>query len=187
MGRLLENLRAEIQGQPPATPATPATQAPKSSRVASVAAPPVVKTPESVPHETELRARCKIACEGLPILPTALYAAMSEADRGAQLSGEEGPEVLRAFAESICEGKQRGEPELPPGVARAYTRLRRQLTEHPSIRTAVEVVDPDSDQVLLAIAVRGAGYVCLKTPQVHYDGFKLLELVHRWNNEAHPK
>ena len=132
---------------------------------------------------TTLQARCKIACEGLPIEPTALYESMSDDDRGAQLSGEEGPEVLRTYAESICEGKQRerGEPELPAGVSRAYTRLGRTLAEHPDIKRAVEVVDPDSDPVLLAIAVRGCGYVTLKTPRKQYDGFKLLELSCRWN------
>lgn len=44
MGRLLEALRAESGTRPAATPATPATPLPESSRVARVAAAPIVET-----------------------------------------------------------------------------------------------------------------------------------------------
>lgn len=96
MGRLLEALRAETQ--PVATPATFATQGPKSRRVASVAAPLV---PKPCADEIALQARCSIACDSLPILPMALYESLSDADKAAQYTGEEGPEILRAYAEAI--------------------------------------------------------------------------------------
>ncbi len=127
--------------------------------------------------KTALLARCKIACEGLPILPTALYEALDDEDRNANPSLE----TLRAFAESLAERMPKA---LPAGIAAACSRLKRTLAEHPDMRTAVEVVDPDSAPVLLAVAVRGCGYVCLKAPRKQYDGFKLLELVARWNRKG---
>ncbi len=186
MGRLLEALQAETGTRPSAIPAIPAIPTPQNSRIAGIAAPPATKTPDSVPHETGLRARCKIACEGLPIEPAELYAAMSEADRGAQLSGEEGPEVF-AFAESLAERKAHEAEPLAPAIQAAYAHLKRELAAHPDIKRAVEVVDADADPVLLAVGVRGAGFVCMKTPREQYDGFRLLTLVYRWNHEVCPK
>lgn len=181
MGRLLEALQAETGTRPSAIPAIPAIPTPQNSRIAGIAAPPATKTPDSVPHETELRARCKTACKDLTIEPAALYSAMDDEDRKANPSLE----TLRAFAEALAE---RIPKTLPPSVSSAYTRLGRTLAAHPDMRTVVEVVDPDSDPVLLAVAVRGAGCVCLKAPQAHYDGFKLLELVYRWNHkESNPE
>jgi hypothetical protein len=76
----------------------------------------------------------------------------------------------------------RDEPKaLPQGVARAYKRLCRTLAEHPTLKTAVEVLDPDAEPVLLAVAVRGCGYVTLRMPRANYDEGRLLELTYRWN------
>jgi hypothetical protein len=55
MGRLLEALRAESGTRPAATPATPATPLPESSRVARVAAAPIVETERLL---ATLRAQC---------------------------------------------------------------------------------------------------------------------------------
>lgn len=174
MGRLLEALRAETR--PAATPATVATQRPKSSRVARVAA-----------HldDVELRARCRDACKGLSLWPQELLAAMSDEDREAQRDGSEGIETLRAFAESLASRLRTG--KLPDHLHEAYARLRLQLAEHPTSSFASEVLTPDDDPVLMAVAVRGAGFATLRMPRERYDGFKLLELVHRWNTkEATP-
>ncbi len=102
-------------------------------------------------------------------------------------TGADTPELRRTLTQHKTEllAMLKREPRpLPAGVACAYTRLGRTLAAHPDIRTAVEVVGPDADPVLMAIAVRGAGFVCMKTPREHYDGFQLLELLHRWNHKG---
>lgn len=73
---------------------------------------------------------------------------------------------------------------LAPEIAAAYERLKRELEDHPGIKTAVQVIDPDTEPVLMAVAVRGSGYVTLRMPKANYDGFQLIEMVNRWNAKA---
>jgi hypothetical protein len=184
MGRLLDTLRVETGTPPPATVATPATKLPKSSRVATVADTPASKTTESGTRgvESDLHARCKTACESLPIQPAELFEALDAEDLAANPS----PESLRAFAESIAERKPK---PLPAGVSRAYTRLGRTLVETPSLRFACESLpDEGGDYALLAVGVKDAGFAVLRMPKEKFGhGFLLIEMVDRWNNEARPK
>lgn len=121
--------------------------------------------------------RCRTACKGLSLWPAELAAAMTEADKGAQLDGSEGIETLRAFAESLASRLRTG--TLPEGLSEAYARLRRELAAHPGLKFASEVLDPDSDPVLIACAIRGRGFVTLRIERSRYDGFKLIEIIHR--------
>ncbi len=133
--------------------------------------------------KTALLARCKIACKDLPIEPVELYAAMDDGDRKASPSLE----TLRAFAESICESKQRepGEPELPAAMARAYGRLGHTLAENTSLRFACEnLPDEGDDYILMAVGVKDAGFAVLRMPRKKYDGFRLIEMVDRWNHKG---
>lgn len=132
--------------------------------------------------KTELMALCITACKGLRIEPDRLVAELSPEDIEALLSGEEGPETLKAFAGSIAESCV---PELPAGVARAYTRLARTLVENPSLRFACEnLPDGGGDYTLLAVGVKGAGYATLRMPKKKFDGFRLIKMVDRWNHEG---
>jgi len=79
--------------------------------------------------EIELQAKCKTACEGLPIEPTELFEAMTDEDRRASPSLEE----LKAFAESLAEHRPKA---LPAGVSRAYTRLKHTLADNPGMTFA---------------------------------------------------
>lgn len=174
MGKLLESLQAETR--PVATPATPATQrrpdaqtGPKGSRVARVA--------EANNSEHALLARCREACRGLPLWPAELLSALTEDDKAAHLSNDEGPEVLRAFAESLaCRLRTR---TLPKGLHEVYERLRAELAANPGLKFASETLDPDSDPVLIAIAVRGAGFATLRIAPEKYDAGRLIQIVQR--------
>ncbi len=77
---------------------------------------------------------------------------------------------------------------LPAGVACAYTRLGRTLAKTPGMTFACEVLpDKGDDYVLTAVGVNGAGYAVLRLPRKKFDGFKLIEMVYRWNHEVCPK
>ncbi len=77
---------------------------------------------------------------------------------------------------------------LPPGVADAYTRLGHALAGTPGLKFACETLpDEGGDHILMAVAVRGAGYAVLRMPRAKFDGFKLIEMVERWNHEVRLK
>jgi len=44
--------------------------------------------------------------------------------------------------------------------------------------------DEGGDHILMAVGVKGAGFAVLRMPRKKFDGFELLELVHRWNREG---
>lgn len=122
---------------------------------------------------------CRTACKGLALWPQELVAALDDDDKAAQLDGSEGPEVLRTFAASLAARLRTG--TLPKGLDEAYTRLRADLSANPGRRFASEVLDPDADPVLMAVAVRGAGFAALRIARDKYDAGKLIEIVHRFN------
>lgn len=66
-------------------------------------------------------------------------------------------------------------------VADAYRALARTLDEQPDTPRAIRTVEAGDDAayVLLAVAVRGAGYATLRVPRERYNGFKVLELLER--------
>ena len=125
--------------------------------------------------DTALLARCKTACRNLSLWPEELLAALTEDDKQAQLDGSEGPEVLRAFAESLAARLRTG--TLPDNLHQAYERLRIELARNPGISFASEVLTPDADPVLLAVAVRGAGFATLRIARDRYDEGQLLEII----------
>lgn len=127
--------------------------------------------------DTELLERCRTACRGLSLWPAELMAAMTDDDKAAQLSGEEGPEALRAFAESLAARLRTG--KLPENLHEAYARLRAELAANPSLRFTSEVLTPDADPILLAVAVRGAGFATLRIAKDRYDEGQLLEIIDR--------
>ena len=127
--------------------------------------------------DAELLDRCRTACRGLALWPQELLTAMTDGDRAAQLSGGEGPETLRAFAESLAARLRTG--KLPKGLHEAYARLRAELDANPGLKFASEVLDPDADPVLLAVAVRGAGFATLRITKDRYDEGQLLEIIDR--------
>lgn len=127
--------------------------------------------------ETALQARCKDACRGLPVSPVDLLARLDEADKAAMRSGDPDElRALRAFAECLAE---RTNPALDAKIEKAYRWCREELAKHPEYRRATYTIDPDAEPVLIAVAVRGVGFATLKVDKSRYDGFELLELIHR--------
>ena len=59
------------------------------------------------------------------------------------------------------------------------------LAERPDIRYAVVVVNPDSDPVMLALAIRGRATCELRIPRAKYDPWLLLELIEKHGGTAH--
>ncbi|GEM_PF-4172244 len=135
------------------------------------------------PTDARLLERCKTACRGLSLWPQELAAALDEGDREAILSGDPAElAALRTFAEGLAARLRTG--KLPPGIPEAYDRLRAELKRRPEIRTAVEVLTPDSDPVLLAVAIRGIGCATLRIARERYDAGKLIEIIDRTTKEG---
>ncbi len=89
---------------------------------------------------------------------------------------------IKAHKAELLAALKRTKP-LPTGAASAYGRLKRTLAEHPNIRFASEVLpDKGDDYILMAVGVKGAGFAVLRMPKAKFDGFKLIEMVERWNN-----
>jgi hypothetical protein len=59
------------------------------------------------------------------------------------------------------------------------------LREHPGIRYAIEVVDPNSDPVIVSIGIRNVAHFEMNIPQGYYDAFALLELIEKHTGDSH--
>lgn len=134
-------------------------------------------------RDAALIGRCRSACQGLAIWPAELLAALPEVDKAAQLDGLEGVETLRAYAKSLAGRLRTG--TLPERLYEAYAQLSKELAMQPGRRFSCEALEEDGDPVLLAVAVRGAGFATLRLPRERYDEAKVLEIVHRWNVPDH--
>lgn len=87
--------------------------------------------------------------------------------------------MLRA-CEALCRETGADALALAAEIEAAYARLRAELAGHPEIRFAIESLPDDGGPYrLLAVAVRNAGFACLRIPRERHDEGELLELVHR--------
>ena len=59
------------------------------------------------------------------------------------------------------------------------------LSEQPGIKYAVVVDDPDTDPVILALAIRGRATFELRIPREKYDTFLLITLIDRHGGTVH--
>lgn len=93
-------------------------------------------------------------------------------------------ELLAELNKGQTSADERKPKALPAGVSRAYTRLGHTLAENPGMRFACEnLPDEGGDSVLMAVGVKGAGYAVLRMPRKRFDGFRLIEMVARWNHQ----
>lgn len=141
----------------------------------------LAKNANTIPAgDVELLARCREACGGLSLWAGELLAALSEDDKRA-ISGNDPAELkaLRTMAEGLAARLRTG--RLPAGLNDAYERLRRELNERPEIPTASEVLTPDDDPVLVALAIRGKGCITMRITRAKFDSAKLLEILDRTN------
>lgn len=66
-------------------------------------------------------------------------------------------------------------------IVDAYHKLARTLAAHPSCPRAIRTVESghETGPVLLAVAVRGAGFCTVRVPRERYDGVRVLEILDR--------
>ena len=53
------------------------------------------------------------------------------------------------------------------------------LRDNPGIRYAIEVIDPNTDPVIVSIGIRNVATFEMDIPQAYYDAFALLELMEK--------
>ena len=53
------------------------------------------------------------------------------------------------------------------------------LRDNPGIRYAIEVVDANTDPVIVSVGIRNLATFEMNIPQVFYDAFELLELIEK--------
>ena len=59
------------------------------------------------------------------------------------------------------------------------------LRDNPGIRYAIEVVDADTDPVIISIGIRNIATFEMNIPQAYYDAFALLELIEKHTGDEH--
>lgn len=91
-------------------------------------------------------------------------------DEARALIREHKSEILAALAAAPL-------PDLAAEARRQ--RVLAMLAERPGIRYAVVVDNPDTDPVILALAIQGVGTCELRIPRAKYDPFLLLDLIER--------
>jgi hypothetical protein len=73
------------------------------------------------------------------------------------------------------------DPEADPRRDRALA----MLTERPALRYAVLAVNPDTDPVLLTVAIRGVATFDMAIPAAKFNAFALLALIERHGATVH--
>lgn len=77
------------------------------------------------------------------------------------------------------------EPQPDPATEARRQRVLAMLGEQPGIKYAVVVDDPDTDPVILALAIRDRATCELRIPRDRYDGVLLLDLIDRHGGTVH--
>ena len=85
----------------------------------------------------------------------------------------------RKVASGDTAGKATDEPLSDPAKEARRQRVLAMLAERPGIKYAVVVGNPDTDPVLVALAIRDVGTCELAIPAAKFDAFLLLELIER--------
>jgi hypothetical protein len=79
----------------------------------------------------------------------------------------------------------KGEPLPDPAMEARRQRVLAMLAERPDIKYAVVVDNPDTDPVIVALAIRDVGTCELVIPAANYDAFALLALIERHGATVH--
>ena len=59
------------------------------------------------------------------------------------------------------------------------------LRDSPGIRYAIEVVDANTDPVIVSIGIRNVATFEMNIPQAYYDAFTLLEVIEKHTGDEH--
>ena len=81
--------------------------------------------------------------------------------------------------------KATGEPRPDPPMEARRQCVLAMLAAQPGIRYAVVVNNPDTDPVIVALAIRDVGTCELAIPAANYDAFALLAMIERHGATVH--
>ena len=70
-------------------------------------------------------------------------------------------------------------------LERRRTKVLAMLREDPSIRYAIDVVDANTDPVVVSIGIRHVATFEMNIPQAYYNAFALLELIEEHTGDEH--
>jgi hypothetical protein len=70
-------------------------------------------------------------------------------------------------------------------LERRRTKVLAMLRDNPGIRYAIEVIDPNTDPVIVSIGIRNVATFEMDIPQAYYDAFALLELIEKHAGDEH--
>lgn len=118
----------------------------------------------------------------LTLSPTGTVRATGTGDavyRWLPLIREHKPGIVAALQEAV------NDPLPDPAMEGRRRRVLAMLAERPGIRYAVVVDNPDTDPVIVALAIRDAGTCELAIPAANYDAFALLALIERHGATVH--
>lgn len=59
------------------------------------------------------------------------------------------------------------------------------LRDNPGIRYAIEVLDANTDPVIVSVGIRNVATFEMNIPQAYYDAFALLELIEKHTGDEH--
>jgi hypothetical protein len=98
-----------------------------------------------------------------------------------RISAKGNPSVIDRWLPRIKQHKDLILAELQ--LERRHARVLTMLREHPDIHYAVEVVDANTDPVVVSVGIRNVATFDMNIPQAYYDPFTLLDLVVEVNKD----
>ena len=103
--------------------------------------------------------------------------------RTGSISAKGEPSVIDYWLPAIRQNKAEIVAELQ--VDRRRAKVSAMLRDNPGIRYAIEVLDANTDPVIVSIGIRNLATFEMSIPQAYYDGFILLELIEKHTGDQH--
>ena len=99
------------------------------------------------------------------------------------ISAKGDPAAIDRWLPAIKQSKAAIIAELQ--LERRRAKVLAMLRDNPSIRYAIEVLDANTDPVVVSIGIRNAATFEMNIPQAYYDAFALLELIETHTGDEH--
>ena len=99
------------------------------------------------------------------------------------ISAKGDPSAIERWLPAIKQSKAAIIAELQ--LERRRAKVLAMLRENPGIRYAIEVLDANTDPVIVSIGIRNIATFEMSIPQAQYDAFALLELIAKHTGDEH--
>lgn len=99
------------------------------------------------------------------------------------ISAKGDPSAIDRWLPAIRQSKDAIIVELQ--LDRRRAKVLAMLRDNPSIRYAIEVVDANTDPVIVSIGIRNVATFEMTIPQAYYDAFALLDLIEKHTGDKH--